>query len=201
MFKNIDRFAAENLQFHYALSPAPWTSPAMASLFTSTYPSAHGVTQHVSANRMPEDALSRDFTTLAEALNMAGYRTLGITANAWVSAERGYSQGFARFGTLDYASAVDVNKLAFEAIEELRGSPPFFMYLHYMDPHPPLNPPADLLRRFEAELANHPPAHSGADPGYAMLRGVRRTGIDTCAAGSVLNIPGGSSDDLGRDSV
>ena len=156
---NIDRFAAESLQFDYALSPAPWTSPAMASLFTSTYPSAHGVTRHVRANQMPEDALSPDFTTLAEALSQAGYRTAGVTANAWVSASRGYGQGFDRFETVDYAPAPEVNALAFAAIESLRDAPPFFLYLHYMDLHPPLDPPAELLHRFEAELANHPPAH------------------------------------------
>ena len=42
---NIDRFAAGGALFEQAVSPAQWTIPSHASLFTGLYPTAHGVTQ------------------------------------------------------------------------------------------------------------------------------------------------------------
>ncbi len=39
----LDRLAAEGARFEQALSPAPITLPAHASIFTALYPIAHGV--------------------------------------------------------------------------------------------------------------------------------------------------------------
>jgi arylsulfatase A-like enzyme len=155
---NLDRFAAENLKFNYAISAAPWTSPSMASIFSGFYPTAHGVTQHVDGLRMPDDALSDDFVTLAEVLKDAGYSTSGISANTWVSIQRGYAQGFDHFATiLRSRRARDVTKLAVQQLNALAPDPPFFLYLHYMDPHPPLNPAPNVFERFREELASLPP--------------------------------------------
>ena len=40
---NIDAFAKESLVFKNAFSPAPWTPAAMASIFTGTYTTTHGM--------------------------------------------------------------------------------------------------------------------------------------------------------------
>jgi len=159
---NLDRFASENLQFEYAISAAPWTSPSVASLFTAYYPTAHGVTQHVAPHRMPDDAISPDWTTLAEAFAAAGYATSGLTSNAWVSSQRGFGQGFDRFEELEYSPANTVNEHAFDHLDQLTHSDaeppvrPFLLYLHYMDPHPPLEAPAELTYRFLDEHAALP---------------------------------------------
>jgi arylsulfatase A-like enzyme len=158
----IDRFAAENIKFNYAISTAPWTSPSVASLFTGTYPTAHGVTQHISRSRMPTDAVSKDFATLAEVLSDAGYRTAGVTANAWVADNRGFAQGFDTFKTINYADAKRVNGIAHELLESLRESTgPFFLYVHYMDPHTPFTPPPKLAKLF---LRKHREGLSGGGP-------------------------------------
>jgi arylsulfatase A-like enzyme len=143
---NFDRLASESLKFNYAISPAPWTSPSMASLFTGYYPTAHGVTQHVARGRMPDDAISPDLVTLAEVFREGGYTTSGITANAWVSDARGYDQGFDSFDTIDYSTAQVVNTLAFKHLELIQQAQPFFLYVHYMDPHPPLSAPPKLTQ-------------------------------------------------------
>src|SRR5262249_7734447 len=41
-----DRFAAENLLFESAMTQAPWTTPSVATLFTSLYPSQHRLASH-----------------------------------------------------------------------------------------------------------------------------------------------------------
>jgi arylsulfatase len=153
---HIDAFAEANLKFNYAISAAPWTSPSVASIFTGDYPTAHGVTKHASYRKMPDDAISPDFTTLAEVLNAAGYTTWGITANAWVSEQRGYAQGFDRFDSFDYSRADALTKRAAKRLRRLRDKQPFLLYVHYMDPHPPLRPPKPLLRRFRKAHARLP---------------------------------------------
>ena len=41
----IDALAADATRFEQAFTTAPWTLPAMSSLWTSLYPSVHGATQ------------------------------------------------------------------------------------------------------------------------------------------------------------
>ena len=41
-----DRFARSNIYFDQAFGQAPWTKPSVATLFTSLYPSQHGLASH-----------------------------------------------------------------------------------------------------------------------------------------------------------
>jgi hypothetical protein len=84
---NIERFAREGRTYLRAISPAPWTLPAHASMFTGLYPSQHGA---VWENRYLDDG----FLTLAECLSNLGYRTAGFVENPFVSADSGLAQGF-----------------------------------------------------------------------------------------------------------
>ena len=88
---SFDAFARENLCFDRAYSPAPWTKPSMVTLFTSLYPSQHGVVSHpvlrsthgLSLDRRT-DLLSEGFTTLAEILQSAGFTTSAFVGNPWL---------------------------------------------------------------------------------------------------------------------
>jgi hypothetical protein len=83
---HIDAFAAEGTLFENAVTTAPWTLPAMGTIWTSLYPSVHGAT-----TRSNESALQRDpksfrpltvldpsRTTLAEILHANKIRTAGF---------------------------------------------------------------------------------------------------------------------------
>jgi arylsulfatase len=146
-----DAFAREHLWFDEAHSNAPWTKPSIATLFTSTYPSQHRLASHPELRErvekvkdspmLPEvDVLSGGYTTLAEMLRDAGYRTAAFISNPWMSKEFGFDQGFEvyedSFAEWD-ADGLDVSR---EALEWLRGIEPgekFFLYLHYIDTHQP----------------------------------------------------------------
>src|SRR5690606_1505633 len=71
---NLDRFAAGGSLFEQAVSPAQWTIPSHASLFTGLYPTAHGVTQS-------SQSLSAGRPHLAEVLKALGYDTVGFCNN------------------------------------------------------------------------------------------------------------------------
>jgi uncharacterized sulfatase len=95
---HLDEFVRDAVRFERAVSPAQWTIPAHASMFTGVYPSVHQLSQ---ANRV----LSGTFPTLAEVLRGAGYHTTAFCNNPLVGAiDHGLARGFAEF--YNYGSAV-----------------------------------------------------------------------------------------------
>ncbi len=71
---NLDAFAEGGVLFEWAISPAQWTVPAHASIFTGEYPTTHGTVQIY-------DKHSAAQATLAELLRRAGYETVGFCNN------------------------------------------------------------------------------------------------------------------------
>ncbi|MFT7541222.1 MAG: arylsulfatase A-like enzyme [Gammaproteobacteria bacterium] len=71
-------------------STATWTVPAHASLFTGLLPHQTGCVG-------PGDSLGAAASTLAELLRAAGYRTIAITDQGFVSRSQGFEQGFEWF--------------------------------------------------------------------------------------------------------
>ena len=68
---SLDRLAEEGTLFEHAISPAQWTIPAHASMFTGQYPLLH---QTVQSDR----ALPPDLPTMTEMLRDNGYRTFAF---------------------------------------------------------------------------------------------------------------------------
>lgn len=71
-------------------SPAPWTAPAHASLFTGLYPSEHQTNGH-------NIFLDNRWNTLPEILKAIGYTTIGFSNNYLISKCTGYGRGFDQF--------------------------------------------------------------------------------------------------------
>lgn len=144
-----DRLAAEGAYFSAAYSTSAWTLPAVASLFTSQLGSRHGAVDL-------DATLSADAPTLARALADAGYRTAAWSASRLVVPARGVLGGFEEKKLVmhpehggrthppgsekRFAPAEAVNAEAMEWIRRLAAvpdRPPFFAYLHYVEPHTP----------------------------------------------------------------
>jgi arylsulfatase A-like enzyme len=132
---SIDRLAAQSTTFTRAYSTSSWTQPAVASLFTGLYPTRHGV------DRVFE-ALPESVVTVAEQLSSAGYETAGIVSNYLLRHTFGLAQGFRswdqRFtGLVKDPSAHHVTAAAIDWLDGAPRNRPFFLYVHYMDPHFP----------------------------------------------------------------
>ncbi len=85
-----DKTAAGATVYKQAISPAHWTLPAHASLFTGLYPSQHTMVDMNSA-------LPSTIPTLAERLRQAGYATIAISNNPLIGTQRnGLQRGFER---------------------------------------------------------------------------------------------------------
>ena len=132
----LGKLAAEGAVFD-GLSTTSWTRPAVASILTGLHPVRH--------RTLLDDALPDAATTLAERLGAQGYMTLGISSNAHISSAFGFEQGFDELVPLmqDFESGpspspADVNRALSDRLDALR--PPYFLYLHYLDPHAPYDP-------------------------------------------------------------
>jgi arylsulfatase A-like enzyme len=130
----LDALAAGGVRFQRAWSTAPWTKPAVASIFTGLHPSAHG------ANRV-RSSLPESARTLAERLHERGYHTAGVVSHDVLSGKNGFAQGFDRYledeaGGHDHVSTRGVTREAMSLLDELASQDaPFFLFVHYFDPH------------------------------------------------------------------
>ena len=135
---NIARLAKEGVLFKNAYSVAPWTKPAIASIFTSLLPSEHKL-------RDLHDKLDNEHLTMAELLKLRGYATMGKVSHTFLNDKQGFSQGFDSFEVVPFRGNVHhaitsetVSTRALRWLEhqqKVAADQPFFMFLHYFDPH------------------------------------------------------------------
>jgi arylsulfatase A-like enzyme/uncharacterized protein YggT (Ycf19 family) len=151
---SMDAFARSARVYRNAVSPSCWTLPSHASLFTGLPYSAHGV-------GYDHQHLDQRFETLAEKLKAAGYHTVGVSANGFVSSFSDLNRGFEFFWnpvprkcpgrrlTVAETLVWDVLKcrewLSFTPPmqrrigewfrNQYRPDKPFFMFLNYLDVH------------------------------------------------------------------
>lgn len=156
---NLDAFAETAVRFDNAAGASSWTVPSMASLVTGVYPWRHGV--HTAQIRSGEGVatqpvLSERFLTLAESLQEAGYVTFGVSANGHMATEYGMGQGFENYQVFDFANLTPVQDTLKEfrrpLRQAIRGGKPYFLYIHYFDPHHPYLPRRPYLRKWLPDM-------------------------------------------------
>jgi arylsulfatase len=122
----LDRWARSATVFERAYSPCPWTLPAHMTLLTGLYPPQHGVTAG-------DLALADEIPLLAERLDAAGFRTVGLYHPVWVHERHGFARGFDVFRP--HADAAQAEEHLREELDELDPARPFFLFLHLFDVH------------------------------------------------------------------
>jgi len=141
---NIDAFARDAVLYRGMTGQAAWTKPSCATILTSVYPSSHQA-------RRKEDALPDAVTTLPEVLAAHGYHTVAFFTNHNLRVEFNFQQGYDEYYWLEpdgsswklddktyYQEAELVNQQVLAWLDARRNQQqPFFLYVHYMDPHRP----------------------------------------------------------------
>jgi arylsulfatase A-like enzyme len=145
----IDAFAESAVRFERAFSQAPWTLPSVATLYTSQYPVQHGA-----GGRYGKfEKLSPELPTIAEVFRDAGYDTAAIINVLFMTETFGMTRGFLHVD----AEGPDSNEGARPATEttdaalawlDRKRERPFFMLVHYFDPHLVYDPPQPFRERF-----------------------------------------------------
>jgi arylsulfatase A-like enzyme len=161
----LDRLARDGVCFTDAYTPTPTTGPSHASLLTSRYPLAHGVLKNAWH-------LGDAETTLAEILRGAGYRTAAVVSAFPLARRFGYAQGFDHYDDRFSAASATIAIAEWEGVRVEGGYDrradetaaralawaaaarrPFFLWVHFYDPHSPYDPPGG----YRALVAPHAP--------------------------------------------
>ena len=151
----IDSLGRRGTVFDTAIAQAPWTTPSMASIWTSRLPTDVGVGAKPSSKGLrhafsrPPTGLNDEAVTLAEVLADRGYTTIAVTANSF-SGERFFLlQGFAD----TFTKRMRAHRIFATALERFEArtdkEAPVFLYVHVIDVHQPTNPPKPYDQLFE----------------------------------------------------
>lgn len=163
---NLTRLAEAGLRFEAAYAPSSTTSPSHATMFTGQYPISH----RVLSNGLD---LAEHHRTLAEALGGAGYQTAAVVSSFVLHSKFGLAQGFevydddlpleealprgeerTQYKGEELNEAFDrraqfATSRALRWLERERDpARPFFLFVHYMDPHNRIDPPEPYLSLF-----------------------------------------------------
>ncbi|MDG2305924.1 MAG: sulfatase [Candidatus Binatia bacterium] len=185
--------ARGGVRFTQAFAAAPWTLPSLASVHTGRSARGHGAGRSVGVDPLARSALGPDVPVLAEALREQGFTTRAVVTNPYLSIEYGLGRGFdtyenvsleteawllleptiagwfwaralPRFWIVDRGPTVTSRAVRF--LRSVDASQPFFLWLHYLDPHAPYD---GETRSFRGELLA-PSKTNGRLPSMARLR-------------------------------
>jgi arylsulfatase A-like enzyme/Flp pilus assembly protein TadD len=174
----LDALARNGVRFTQALSPVPLTAPAHASILTGRVPRRHGLRDNAGFT------LDAGVPTLAQTLQAAGYDTAAFVSAAVLDRAVGLNRGFARYDdsvrvgdrrAFDYQerAASQTVDAVLDALPSLK--PPYFLWVHFYDPHFPYVPPEPYATRFAGRPYDGEIAFVDAQIGR-LLDALRRRG-------------------------
>ena len=135
---HLDELAQESLLFERCMAPMSTTLPSHTSMFTGVWPLEHGVMANI--KKAEVYVRNERLLSLAEVFEGAGYQTGAFVAAFPLRSGAGLDVGFDRYGEIQgearERSAEEVTDEALAWIAEL-GESPFFLWVHYFDPHSP----------------------------------------------------------------
>ena len=141
---NIEQLMKRGVYFRQAYTAVPQTLPAHVTMLTGIYPAAHGVHE----NARP---LAGDHPTIAEKLRASGYHTAAFVSAFALARRFGVARGFEVFDD-DFGERAErpANETTDRALAWLaqQKNEPFFLWVHYYDPHYPYTPPEPYRTRF-----------------------------------------------------
>lgn len=147
----LDLLAREGLVFEQVLAQSSYTRQSVPSILTGRNPSECGAFGWTAA---PQRGVN-----LGRSFKDAGYRT-GMFTNTAMLEDAAYHDGFDTFRNVNVVwnesgtgPVLSATAGAFAAAEE---SAPFFMYVHYLDPHGPYLPPRAFYARFADSINPEP---------------------------------------------
>ena len=148
---NIDELAARGVIFDVAFTYWPKTRASFASLFTGVYASQHGLT-------VRDRDLPVFNQTIAETFRDAGYRTAAALDNGNLDAALGFAQGFDIYEQTWHVEDSDelsrtetITRFGESFLASSDDERPFFLWLHYVNPHTPYEPTEEALAHFRGD--------------------------------------------------
>jgi arylsulfatase A-like enzyme/Flp pilus assembly protein TadD len=179
---HIDALARRSLRFDRCFSTVPITLPSHTTMLTGLYPPRHSVRDNGTFS------FPQDIPTLATILGGKGWRTIGVVGAFPLTRPFGLQRGFdiwdEDFGTrkkqllplaFEQRSADRVTRTALRLLEE-NPDRPFFLFVHYFDPHRPWEAPALYATQYRESPYDAEIAYTDAWIGQ-LLEGVEDLGL------------------------
>jgi len=152
----IDAFAERAATFDRAIAPWPKTVPSMVAMFNSRYPHSTGIMYGSSGQYVPDQELM-----LAEIARERGLATAAVVSNAVLGSATNFNQGFdsyietykeeSPFEPEYLNSANSVTAYARLLLRQHTAGEPFFLWVHYVDPHATYEPPEEYAAPFMSD--------------------------------------------------
>lgn len=159
---NLDRFAAEGVRWEQAISPHIPTQPAHTTFF-----SGRDVFDHHIVAQGGVRELSPEIPLLPALLRQRGYFAAAVdNIGRWIEPAFDHYDLYPRWnhdGTLPWRNGEEVTSRALALLDELPAGKPFFLFLHYWDPHTPYLPPPPYDRMFYSG-DERAPEHTSMEP-------------------------------------
>jgi choline-sulfatase len=152
----IDGLAARGVRFVSAVAHAPLTGPSHASILTGQTPLGHGFRNNSGYVMAPQVRL------MAEDFRQAGYRTAAFVSGFPLDRRFGFDRGFETYDDRlpkgndrrrtpyveRFADATTDAVLRWLESAPASANAPWFLWVHYYDPHAPYEAPASIAERF-----------------------------------------------------
>lgn len=169
---HIDRIASQGVLFERAFAPGIPTQPSHATLYTGRHPIVHNIVTHGG-----DADLSDELPVLPETLQRAGYTTCAV--DNLYDMKRWFARGYEfyinpgqrhRMGLM--VSCEEINRRAASWLKA-HAQEPFFLFVHYWDPHTPYIPPSAYRDLFYE-------GHDPYDPTNCSLDALDRQPLGRC---------------------
>ncbi|HEX3528658.1 MAG TPA: sulfatase-like hydrolase/transferase [Thermoanaerobaculia bacterium] len=160
---NLDALAARGVRFVRCDTAAPVTLPSHSTILTGLFPPRTGVRDNGTF------VLPAKVETVAERLAAHGYDTAAVVSAIVLARRHGLNQGFRIYDDdlgAGYAAGTEVSERQAEATTAAalaaagKLKPPFFLWVHYYDPHEEYRPPTRFAdsatgpsRLYDGEIA------------------------------------------------
>lgn len=148
---NLDAWAAGGRVYEKAQSASSWTLPTFGTLLTGYSPMRHGA-----GYTEPKTKLDSSVVTIAEMLVDRGFRTGAVVNNPFLERAFGVDRGFEEYDIAPahnsrHRPADVVVSRSLELVDQW-GTVPFFLLVHFFEPHMWYNPPSSFRGRFSENI-------------------------------------------------
>lgn len=133
----LDYIAQKGTFIKNTYAHSSWTLPSMVSHLTGVNSIASYKLAH---------AVSAELSFISEILSEQGYMTYMVSANPLLTEKWNIPQRFDVYEYIHSSDGIIVNQKIEELVQE-KIEEPFFLYIHYMDPHSPYFPPEEFLKK------------------------------------------------------
>lgn len=141
----MDELAANGMSLDQHTTCSNWTKGGMACALNGMYSFQWGLIP-----RLAEQEAGPPRSTLASMLATHGFDTMLITSNGWLL-DAGLDGGYAYIEQPDVNRATTISEAGIAALEQRIGASdkPWFLHLHFIEPHAAYSPPSEYLADLE----------------------------------------------------